>query len=339
MRLLITGSNDINAIENYYCKHLADETIKIKRIPSASFYERYYHRSIMNKLLVRCGISSIFYNINKKIQTEIIHFRPNVIMVFKGMEISKKTLFLAKKLGAITVNYNPDSPYVFVSYGNGKKAISKNLKLYDYHFTYNYEILEKLNKDGYQAFLLPFASESIGFNEINLSESEEIKRVCFYGGPDNLRYSFLNSLAKLGHQIDIFGDGWSRRRLHKNIQLSPSQNGFSLRNIIAKYRVQLNILSLHNLNSHNMRSFEIPGNHGIQLAPKSRDHEFYFAENKTIILYHSIHDCSEQIERLLKLPFDEIMKMRKQSFVSIVNQHTYLHRSLFLKEKFIDFIK
>ena len=338
MRLLITGSNDINAIENYYCKHLASDKTIVKRISSASIYENYYHQSFLNKLLVRAGISFIFKRINTIIQSEIVNFKPDVLLVFKGIEISTDTLLLAKKTGAIVVNYNPDSPYVFISYGNGKKSISKNLYLYDYHFTYNYEILDKLISEGQRVFLLPFAAEVSDHEEILLRESEEILRACFYGGPDELRYRFLNSLAKLGHQIDIFGNGWSRRKLHKNIQLHPSQNGSMLRNIIAKYRVQLNILSLHNLNSHNMRTFEIPGNKGIQLAPKTKDHQTYFIENKTITLYSSVYDCSTQIQRLLNLPFDVVMDMRKQSFASIVNQHTYLHRSIRLKQKLNDFM-
>ena len=46
--------------------------------------------------------------------------------------------------------------------------------------------------------------------------------------------------------------------------------------VLRKYRVQLNLMRPHNLDSHNMRSIEVPAVGGIGLFPDTPDHERFF---------------------------------------------------------------
>ncbi|HLA58421.1 MAG TPA: glycosyltransferase, partial [Puia sp.] len=50
---------------------------------------------------------------------------------------------------------------------------------------------------------------------------------------------------------------------------------------------------------HNMRTFEIPGAGGIQLAPYSEEHASFFNENTEIFLYRDQQELLKHVEYLM----------------------------------------
>ena len=79
---------------------------------------------------------------------------------------------------------------------------------------------------------------------------------------------------------------------------------------LRKYRVQLNLMRPHNPDTHNMRSFEVPGVGGIQLAPDTDDHKTYFEPGKEIFLYKNLEECTSQIKKILALNTEDARKIR-----------------------------
>ena len=97
---------------------------------------------------------------------------------------------------------------------------------------------------------------------------------------------------------------------------------------LIKYRVQLNLMRPHNLDTHNMRSFEIPGVGGIQLAPDTPDHKIYFEPGKEIFLYTDIAGCVNQIMKLLALKANEAMEIRNCARMRSINSgYSYKDRA------------
>lgn len=84
----------------------------------------------------------------------------------------------------------------------------------------------------------------------------------------------------------------------------------------------------HNLDSHNMRTFEIPGIGGIQLAPDTIDHRGYFEDGKEIFLYKNLEECVSKITNLLKLTKNEASLIRENARnKSIQNNYSYQERA------------
>jgi spore maturation protein CgeB len=84
----------------------------------------------------------------------------------------------------------------------------------------------------------------------------------------------------------------------------------------------------HNLNSHNMRTFEIPGIGGIQLAPDTDEHRLFFEPNKEIFLYNSFLDCVSKINYILELTEHEANEIRKAAHkTSIDKKYSYAERA------------
>ena len=196
-----------------------------------------------------------------------------MIWVFKGMEIFPESLQWAKSRNIKLLNFNPDSPIVFTGKGSGNKNVSNSIALFDLHLTYSHSIKKQLEVDfGARVAYLPFGfeiSEQL-YNEC--SEEEEVLKACFIGNPDKERALFLMQLAELGTRLDIFGYGWKKYLSHPNLELHDAVLGKDFWKTLRKYRVQLNLMRLHNPDSHNMRSFEVPAIGGIAALPDTNEH-------------------------------------------------------------------
>ena len=314
MRLLIVGSDKIYAIENFYVKYLREAEINVSHFSAQSLFYDYYQKSILNKLIFKSGMSNILERINEQFKLAVSAYKPDIIWVFKGMEIFPQSLKWAKDKNIKLVNYNPDNPFLFSGKGSGNDNLKNAIALYDLHLTYNLEVKEKMEA-GYKipTQILPF-----GFDvSDDLFEAccavGEVNRACFLGNPDSFRGKFLQQLAEAGIKIDVYGNNWKKFVQHENVNVFMPVYGDELWMVLRKYRVQINLMRPHNPDSHNMRSFEVPGIGGIQLAPDTPDHRKYFDPGTEIFLYSNVAECARQILFLQSLSITEANKIRIQA--------------------------
>lgn len=322
------------AIENHFVKHFFSRGSTVELFPAQRFFYEYYYKNIVTKLICRLGLSRIYHEINANLLKRVEDFKPDVVFVFKGMEVLPETLINLKQVGIKLVNYNPDNPFIFSGYGSGNKNVSESLMLYDLHLTYNLEILENLKSMQLKSEFFPFAFEAGVDKAPELNQAGEVLKPCFLGNPDKNRVEILNQLADRGVKLDVYGNDWAKNSIHLNITAFPPVYGDEMITVLRKYRVQLNLMRIHNLNSHNMRSLEIPGHGGVQLAPRTVEHEMLFKEGDEIFLYNDVDDCVEQINRLLSISFAESLEIRKKAQTTAQSKHTYKLRSAQAAEMF-----
>ncbi len=314
MKLLIVGSDHIWSIEKMYVKYLRELQVHVELFAAQNYFYAYYNRSVFHKIIHRLGLSGIIDRINEKLKKEIDHFQPQVIWVFKGMEITPSTLKWIRKKKILLVNYNPDNPFIFSGTGSGNEHITASIPLFDLHFTYNLEIKKELeNRFHAQTALLPFGFDISGEVFARALEEPEIIKVCFLGNPDKGRADFIVKLLEKGIPVDVFGNGWSAFIHHPLAGIHDPVYGEAFWRELRKYRVQLNLMRIHNEHSHNMRSFEIPAIGGIQLAPDTPEHRIFFEEGKEIFLFRDAEDCVEKIKFLLALTGQQAADIREQA--------------------------
>ncbi|HMG81453.1 MAG TPA: glycosyltransferase [Ferruginibacter sp.] len=329
MRLLIIGSDKIFAIENFYVKYINAEGVIVHNFPAQTLFYDYYGKNVFNKLLFKANLSWILIIINKKFKQEVIRFKPDAILVFKGMEIFPDSLNWVKKRGIKLINYNPDNPFLFSGRGSGNRNIKNSIKLYDLHLTYNSDIKREM-EDKYKisTAILPFGFDVSNELFEKCGKQQEIIKVCFLGNPDKHRSKFIHQLAEKGTSIDVYGNDWQKFIDHPNVNILQPIYGEDFWFALRKYRVQLNLMRPHNPDSHNMRSFEIPAIGGIQLAPLTADHKLYFEPEKEIFLYKNVEDCVFQIKKILALPVNEANVIREQARQrSVSSAYSYKDRS------------
>ena len=306
MNILVVGGDDINSIESIY-HHIFQKLGSSYLFPAKTMFRDHYRRSALNKLRFKLGLSSIYKEISQSFKEVVEHLKPDVILIFKGMELDPYTLEWASKQ-AFLVMYNPDHPFIYSGKGSGNSNMTQSLKFYDLYITYANDIQEQLEKESIPAGRIAFGHNLSFVDYEKVRNEPEERKACFLGNGDDHRAAFLNDLSEQGVPVVVHGDQW-RGRLTENIEKHPGAYGIDFWRVMRRYRVQLNIMRPHNVASHNMRSFDIPAVGGIGLMPDTPEHREFFSD-KEVVLYKDLDDASEKAKELLSLDENEARDIR-----------------------------
>lgn len=328
MRILLVGSDYNWSIERHFLRHLQAAGIAATLFPAQNLFYDYYYKSILHKILFRVGLSRVYAKINQRLLQLVAKDKPDVIWVFKGMEIYPETLKQLRKEGIRLVNYNPDNPFLFTGKGSGNRNVTNSIGLFDLHLTYDTQIKEQLESQvTARVGLLPFGFEAEDLLPTAAAEKPEICRICFIGTADAQRAAFLHKLADT-HPLDLYGANWPRFIKHPNITLHGPVYGKEFLETLRQYRVQLNLMRVHNPESHNMRSFEIPAAGAIGLYPATTDHETFFVKEGIAITYSNLADCALKAGELLSWPAEKAAAFRQRAKErSYANGYSYASRT------------
>jgi spore maturation protein CgeB len=284
---------------------------------------------LMNRLLFHSGLKTRYAYVNKRFAAETKNIDPDLIWIFKGMEIWPSTLEWARRKKIKLVNYNPDNPFLFTGKGSGNSNVTKSIPLYDLHFTYNLSVQHRLQSEfAMQTAFLPFGYELDDKLYTDCQQESEVPGVCFLGNPDRNRATFLQSLAHAGIDLCLYGHGWKKYLDHPRISIFDPAYGDDQWKTLRKYRVQLNLMRIHNEDSHNMRTFEVPAVGGIMLAPDTPEHRLFFENRKEVFLFESLQDCITQIRNLLSLTAERVTTIRQDARSrSVQSGYSYRQRA------------
>jgi spore maturation protein CgeB len=334
MKILIIGSNYNWSIERIYKRELLRLGYEVRLLPVQNWFYDFYYKSILHKIIVRIGLIPLEKKIQKRILSELDNETYDLIWVFKGMEINFHTLVKLKKITKRIINFNPDNPFIFSGKGSGNKNVTNCISLYDEHFTYDHLVKKKIELEyKVNCTLVPFGidPEIIPFEQIQ--PIKEIDAICFLGNPDSYRVDIIKKILENGLSIHVYGNGWSKFLRHPNLTIRDAVYNLEFYQILRLYKVQLNIMRVHNLDSHNMRSIEIPGCGGIMLAPKTKDHEEFFTEGKEVFFYTSIHELVLKANLIFQLSDKEISQIRESARRKVDEKFKYSE----LVTKFLNF--
>jgi spore maturation protein CgeB len=248
------------------------------------------------------------------------------------MELTPKTIKHLRKSTIRLINFNPDNPFIFSGKGSGNSNVTKSISLYSEHFTYDNRVKVKIESEfGMKCTIVPFGFDPEVITIEELNKVEEIKAVCFVGNPDTYRTQVLSEILDNGLQLHVYGHDWSKYLNHPNLTIHGPVYEKEYYRTLRKYRVQLNIMRVHNLESHNMRSIEVPGCGGIMLAPQTSDHDSFFIENHEVFFYSDIVQLIEKANKILVLDNTTSQMIRKNAINKVVSRFSYQE----LTKKFI----
>ena len=328
MNILLVGASKEPAIEQYFLKHLKELGAKANLLPIQDVFFEYYEKNIFNKVMFRTKLSSIYKKLNDLFKAEVERQKPDVIWIFKGMELFPSTLTWARDKKIKLVNYNPDNPFFFSGRGSGNSNVIESIGLYDLHFAYDPAVRDRIIREyKIDCSLLPFGFEEDEALYQRCRQQEEQVQLCFVGSPDRERIIFLQEIAQKV-PLAIYGPTWDKYIQHKNISIFDAVHGEAFWKALHRYRIQLNRLRPHNPNAHNMRSFEVPVIGGIMLAPDTPDHRLYFQENKEIFLYKNAGECIDRVNDLLRMDKQAADQVRTNARLRSMNSgYSYYERT------------
>lgn len=326
MKILIIGSDYNWSIERIYKRELLKLGHEVTHVPVQNWHYDFYYKSKMHKALVRLGLTRLQTNIQRRLLEKVKGQYFDLIWVFKGMELTPQTLKTLKEQTTRLINFNPDNPFIFSGKGSGNKNVTKSIHLYDDHFTYDQKVKSRIESVfGINCALVPFGFDNEVISTQELDEVEEIKAVCFVGNPDTYRSNILQEILNNGLPLHVFGHDWQKHLKHPNLTIHGAVYEKDYYKTLRKFRVQLNIMRVHNLDSHNMRSIEVPGCGGIMLAPRTRDHEAFFEEGKEAFFYNDVKDLVAQAAMILGLDDLEVSYFKKRAREKVMKHFSYSH--------------
>lgn len=304
--LLLIGQFNAGALERFYMEGLKKCGISVTSYDMAGEYHKTIGRSLANRVLNKISPDIFYKPLNERLVQWMDKQKYDVILVAKGMELFPETVKWLRAHTTVMANLNADHPFKFFSPGAGNKNVLDSIPYYDIHFSYARNIVEGLKKIFKKdAYCIPF-----GFNsEINHpgenASSRYKGRVLFVGDYDNERASYLNKLKFKG--LDIYGSlKWKTRNLFRPYIQTAYKNRPIFDNEYAQAAMSstgmINLLRKQNIveDSHNMRTFEVPGFGGLLISQRTAEQQEYFEEDKEAIYFDSMDELKDKLDYLCK---------------------------------------
>lgn len=329
-KILVVGAQSSYAIENHYITYLKKMGFEVRTFFAQNYFLDFYKKNILNKIVYRSGLSLILNKINKNLIQVFDEIKPDVVLIFKGMEVMESTLLYFKANNSKLINYNPDHPFVFHSRGSGNNNVKKGIRHYDIYATYSNVIKAELQETyNLHSYWLPFGFELNKNKFKEFGNEKEIDEICFVGAPDKERTAFIKTIVESELPMNVYGPLWHKwLKPSKYLRIHNAVYNDDLWRVLRKYRVQLNLLRPHNRNSHNMRSFEVPAVGGIMLAPRTDEHLKFFEEDKEAFYFQNQNECITRLRYLLKMNTNDIGIVRENARNrSIKSKYTYQNRT------------
>jgi hypothetical protein len=273
-----------------------------------------------------------FAEFNARVISEVANGRPDVVWIFKGMEVYPETLRSLREQGIMLVNYNADHPFLHFSRGSGNRNVSRAIPEYHLHLTYSKRIASELGErqPGTQVAVVPFGHDVSDTMFERINKEEEVVKACFLGTPDADRARNVMRLVEAGIPVDVYGCQWDRFLSASPLLRTYGEvAGEDMLRTLRRYRVQLNFFRPHNRDSHNMRSFEVPACGGIMLAEDSSEHRTFFECGREAWFFNSPQEMIGLTRHLLALPKPKADAVRLAARLrSVGSGYSYRHRAL-----------
>jgi spore maturation protein CgeB len=330
MKVLLLGSVAPGSLESFYLKYLLNRSdFEVKVYACHDVFYSFHRESFFNKILLKAGLSSVYKKINSEIISIAEEFKPDILLVFKGMEVYVSTLTELKNRGIKLVNYNPDHPFIFFGRGSGNKNVERGIEKYDLYLTYSDVIASDLVATyKVKTGVIPF-----GYNYLSerpVRREEEINKICFIGNPDRERAEIIKYLSDNDLPVDVYGQNWNSWLSNgRKISVFDSVYEGEFLAVANKYRIGLNLFRPHNNGSHNMRSFEMLATGTIQLLPYSKQQEIFFEDEKEVFYYRSKKDLVQKAKSILALPFELASEIKSNAIAkSTKGKFSYKDRTV-----------
>jgi spore maturation protein CgeB len=338
MKILLLGSFDKGALENYYVKGLLCKTTFLDKFDITEAYYSKLNASLINKVINKTIPSFFFRSINTQLLQFIGNRQYDVILVFKGLTLFPQTIAELKKNTRLLCCYNPDHPFKFFSEGSGNNNILQSIQLYDIYFSYARRIAAELQtKYNVGSYAIPFGYDDSSFPDEGNRAKQFDDKWLFIGAFDRERALFLEKLDE--NDIDIYGDSKWRSRNRNNVIGKKYYKGQPLYNADYKKAIQysngvFNLLRRQNIEeqSHNMRTFEVPGYGGVLIANRTEEQVSFFEDIKEAIYFESMDELKDKLSYLRKHPrkIEEIksaaLERSKRSNYSYIDRSNEIYR-------------
>lgn len=256
--------------------------------------------NLLNKIKNKIGLRFIQNRINYDLIEVIKSNQFDLCIVMRGDHIYPDTLKFTKSKIPLLVNWNTDDLFNDL---NSSKFIKESISLYDIHFSPRLHLKNEYLKMGAKSFMSLdwYYRYGINYNEFTRQKRKYFHESSFIGSWSKRREMLLSEL--IDNNLDIFGWGWNKKINSDNYMnwcFSPSVSIKQMHHEFFSSRININILTLENRDTTNLRNFEIPASMGFQLSERSNEILELFVEDKEIVCFSSIDELKDKYNYYLR---------------------------------------
>ncbi|THB75070.1 MAG: hypothetical protein D6B28_00945 [Gammaproteobacteria bacterium] len=233
------------------------------------------------------------YAVNQTLISGCRKYKPDFLLIVKGVQIYPETIKLISSMGVTTVGYWIDDPL-------DHERSMVNAPSYDIYLTNCSKTLGSYKEQGLtNVHHLPSAVNTAHFSRTKVRKRYDIS---FLGTHSAYREEMLSQLEVNG--LHIFGPGWQKNssisQWHKNdnidsVQLHPGAFGRHTNLVFNQSKVNLNI---HNWfgkgHAMNLRLYEVPAAGGFLLTDWVEEIDKYFEQDKHVVCFKSVEEMNEK---------------------------------------------
>jgi hypothetical protein len=214
----------------------------------------------------------------------------DLVLVVKGPFFNVRVInHIRSRFKCPVVCWNPDSPF-HKTVSNRGAGIRKAIRAYDAYITWDDGLAEQLSRVAARVLVCPFAWDP-RIMRPSAGTGVAAGRIVFIGTATKDRIAVLRSLRHL-HPI-VCGSNWPEM---PGIDIHPAVFGLEFCGIVGEAKWNLNLLRPQNARSHNMRTFELVGAGGSQVAPYTTDHHSFLGSDSRTVLFQG----REELEAVLR---------------------------------------
>jgi spore maturation protein CgeB len=269
--------------------------------------------------------------LNRALLQQARCFRPDLILICKGANISPVTLNLIRgESDAVLVNYATDDPFNPI---NSTRDLVESIPFYDLYACTKRRIMADIQKVCPCVVYIPFAYKpTVHFPEkpANIEEAERFESdLVFIGGGDQDRFPYMRALIQdiPDLRLHLYGGYWKRDRV-----LAQYYKGFAygreFRLALSGTKIAFNLVRRANRDGHVMRTFEIPACGAFMLAERTEEHLELFAEDKEAVYFDSQDELVDKTRYYLAHETERRRIAEAGRRKVLDGPHTYQHRLL-----------
>ena len=285
---------------------------------------------------MRLPLGPLVAKINRELLTAVRASKPNVVFFDKPIYYTRETIEEIKSTGALTVNYNQDSPFGPRNDGCWYQY-NRVFRLFDLHCLFRESDVLRYRGWGLNYIKTMFSFEpAVQFPPPEgWGDNERTRQVSYIGSPLEKRPQFLIELAeKKQIPVVVAGPRWkdflSGERYARHVSHGYLADDAYRENI---WRSKINLGFVSHLNEDDIghKCIEIAACGQFLLATRSKGHEECFEEDREAVFFSSVDECADKARFYLNRPDlrDAIGKWaRERAVASGYDNDTQLARIL-----------
>ena len=294
LKLLFAGPLRQGSTALMRCEAFRSLGLDVRQVDYSPFCEEGSRvlRAIERRVTFGTGI----WKLNRYLQDESRHFKPDLIWVEKAIYLWPSTI---TKLAVPVVHYSPD-PYF--RNGTHQSLIIRSLPRYAAVLTTKtFNLADLMQCGARRAHYVGNAFDPETHRPVLLSALERTligTDVCFIGRWEPDREETLAKLAKAGVAVRVWGRDWAARGLPSALRSCIVPNGVwgdDYARVISAAKISVNILSKWACDDETTRSMEIPACGGFMLAERTGKHLEYFTEGQEAEFYTGFSELREKV--------------------------------------------